>query len=146
MIGLVDITEKPEVFRRAKASGIIKLRASTIDAIRFGQVKKGDVLTTAKLAAILAVKDTPRLITMCHNIPITDISVEFCLQLDSITSIVIVSSVSKTGVEMEALAGVTAALLNIWDMVKYLEKDESGNYPITKMDEVKVIKKEKSDR
>ncbi|MDD1741940.1 MAG: cyclic pyranopterin monophosphate synthase MoaC [Methanotrichaceae archaeon] len=145
MTGLVDITEKPEVFRRAKASGIIKLRASTIDAIKLGQVKKGDVLTTAKLAGILAVKDTPRLITMCHNIPITDISVEFCLQPDSITSIVIVSSVSKTGVEMEALAGVTAALLNIWDMVKYLEKDDSGNYPATKIDEIRVIKKEKRD-
>jgi cyclic pyranopterin monophosphate synthase len=146
MTGLVDITEKPAVFRRAKASGTIRLRTSTIEAIRLGQVKKGDVLTTAKLAAILAVKETPRLITLCHNIPITNIVVEFCLQPDSITTIVIVSSVSKTGVEMEALMGVTAALLNIWDMVKYLEKDESGNYPIAKMDEIKVIKKEKSDK
>jgi cyclic pyranopterin phosphate synthase len=145
MNGFVDITKKPEVLRRSKASGMIKLRPSTIDAIRRGQVKKGDVLTTAKLAAILAVKDTPRLITLCHNIPITDISVEFFLQIDSITSTVIVSSVSKTGVEMEALAGVTAALLNIWDMVKYLEKDESGNYPHTKIDEIRVIKKEKMD-
>ncbi|MCJ7445431.1 MAG: cyclic pyranopterin monophosphate synthase MoaC [Methanotrichaceae archaeon] len=143
MTGFVNITEKPDVRRRARASGLIKLKESTIEAIKLGKVKKGDVIMTAKIAAILAVKETPRLIPMCHNIHITNIEVDFGIEPDSIRAIVFVSSISKTGVEMESLTGVTAALLNIWDMVKYLEKDENGNYPDTKIEEIKVLKKEK---
>ena len=75
--GMVDITDKPPVFRRASACGRIRLQESTIEAIRSGRVKKGDVLATARLAAILAVKDTPRLIPMCHPIAITGLEVSF---------------------------------------------------------------------
>jgi cyclic pyranopterin phosphate synthase len=141
--GLVNITEKPPVFRRAKASGSIRLHETTVEAIRSGQVKKGDVLATARLAAILAAKDTHRLIPMCHPIPLTGLEVSFQLQPGRIEATVTVTSVGRTGVEMEALVAVSAALLNIWDMVKYLEKDESGNYPDTAIEEIRVIKKEK---
>ncbi|MGV8127203.1 MAG: cyclic pyranopterin monophosphate synthase MoaC [Methanothrix sp.] len=141
--GMVDITEKPPVFRRAKASGSIRLQETTVEAIKSGQVKKGDVLATARLAAILAAKDTPRLIPMCHPIPLIGLEVSFQFQPGRVEASVTVTSVGRTGVEMEALVAVSAALLNVWDMVKYLEKDESGNYPDTAIEEIRVIKKEK---
>jgi cyclic pyranopterin phosphate synthase len=140
---MVDITEKPPLFRRATATGTIRLRESTIKAIIAGNVKKGDVLTTARLAAILAVKDTPRLIPLCHPIPITGLDVFFDLEEVRVRATVTVTSVGKTGVEMEALTGVSIALLNVWDMVKYLEKDETGNYPETEMGNIRVLEKNK---
>jgi cyclic pyranopterin phosphate synthase len=143
LAGMVDITEKPPLFRQATATGTIRLRESTIKAIIAGQVKKGDVLTTARLAAILAVKDTPRLIPLCHQIPITGLDVNFEIEERRIRATVTVTSVGKTGVEMEALTGVAAALLNVWDMVKYLEKDETGNYPETEIEEIRVLQKRK---
>ena len=143
LAGMVDITEKPPLFRQATASGTIRLRESTIKAITAGNVKKGDVLTTARLAAILAVKDTPRLIPLCHPIPITGLDVFFDLEVGRVRATVTVTSVAKTGVEMEALTGVSAALLNVWDMVKYLEKDETGNYPETAIEEIRVLQKRK---
>ncbi len=141
--GMVNITDKLPVQRVAKATGLIRLKESTIEAIRSGQIKKGDALTTARIAAILAVKDTPRIIPMCHPIPITGIDVDFQIEHRIVKTTVTVTSFGKTGVEMEALTGVAAALLNIWDMVKYLEKDETGNYPETEIMEIKCWKKEK---
>ena len=95
------------------------------------------------LAAVLAVKDTPRLIPLCHPISITGLDVNFEVEPERIRAIVTVTSFGKTGVEMEALTGVSVALLNVWDMVKYLEKDETGNYPETEIDEIKVLEKRK---
>jgi cyclic pyranopterin phosphate synthase len=143
LAGMVDITAKPPLFRKATASGTIRLKESTIKAIKAGEVKKGDVLTTARLAAILAVKETPRLIPLCHPIPITGLEVNFNLVADRVRATVTVTSVGKTGVEMEALTGAAVALLNIWDMVKYLEKDETGNYPETEIEEIRVLQKKK---
>ncbi|MBN1236027.1 MAG: cyclic pyranopterin monophosphate synthase MoaC [Methanotrichaceae archaeon] len=140
---MVDITYKPPVFRKATATGSIRLQKATIEAIKSGQVKKGDVLTTARLAAILAIKDTPRLIPLCHPIPITGLEVAFDLEERRVKTTVTVTSEGKTGVEMEALTGVAAALLNVWDMVKYLEKDETGNYPETEMETIRVMEKRK---
>ena len=142
-LGIVDITGKSPVHRTATATGMIKLRDSTVEAIRSGRVKKGDVISTARVAAILAVKDTPRLIPFCHQIPITAADVLFDVQQTAVRATVTVTSVGKTGVEMEALAGVSAALLNIWDMVKYLEKDVTGNYPSTEIDDIRVVEKRK---
>lgn len=139
--GMVDITDKPPVYREATASGKIRLKASTIEAIQSGVVKKGDPLSTARLAAILAVKDTPRLIPMCHPIPITGVEVDFELKTEEVRIQVTVTSVGRTGVEMEALTGVAAALLNVWDMVKYLEKDQTGNYPHTQISDLTVVEK-----
>ncbi len=143
LAGMVDITEKPPVFRKATAAGSIRLQEATVEAIRSGQVKKGDVFTTARLAAILAVKDTPRLIPLCHPIPITGLDVDFEIDVRRVRAIVTVTSLGKTGVEMEALTGVAAALLNVWDMVKYLEKDDTGNYPETEIESIMVIEKRK---
>ncbi|MFB3765610.1 MAG: cyclic pyranopterin monophosphate synthase MoaC [Methanotrichaceae archaeon] len=140
---MVDITDKPPVQRTATATGLIRLKESTIDKIKSGQIKKGDALATARIAAILAIKDTPRIIPMCHPIPVTGVDVEFQIEHEIVKATVTVTSVGKTGVEMEALTGVAAALLNIWDMVKYLEKDETGNYPETEIKEIKVVEKRK---
>jgi cyclic pyranopterin monophosphate synthase len=143
LAGMVDITEKPVVFRKATATGSIRLQEATVEAIKNGQVKKGDVITTSRLAAILAVKDTPRLIPLCHQIPITGLEVNFEIEERRVKATVTVTSEGKTGVEMEALTGVAAALLNIWDMVKYLEKDETGNYPETEIYGIAVCEKKK---
>jgi cyclic pyranopterin phosphate synthase len=142
--GMVDITDKPPVYRTATATGVIRLKGPTVAAIKAGAVKKGDVLTTAKIAAIMAVKDTPRLIPLCHPIPVTGLNVSFELGDGMVRATVTVTSVGGTGVEMEALSGVSAALLNVWDMVKYLEKDEAGNYPQTKIEEIAVVEKRKA--
>lgn len=142
--GMVDITDKPPVHRTATAAGLIRLKESTVEAIKAGRVKKGDVLTTARLAAVLAVKDAPRLIPLCHPIPITGLDVNFGIEPGAVRVTVTVTSVGRTGVEMEALAGVSVALLNVWDMVKYLEKDETGNYPLTSLEEIRVVEKKKS--
>ncbi len=142
---MVDITQKPPVYREATAYGRIKLKRGTIEKIREGEVKKGDVLTVARVSAVQAVKDTPRLISLCHPIPITGVDVEFNIDEEYVEVKVTVKSIGQTGVEMEALSGVAAALLNIWDMVKYLEKDESGNYPITRIEEIRVLEKVKGE-
>ena len=141
----MEINEKPAVGRRAVATGRIRLKESTVESIRKGEVEKGDVLTVARVAAIQAVKETPRQIPMCHPIPITGVEVAFDLLPDRIRARVVVTSVGKTGVEMEALAGVSAALLNVWDMVKSREKDETGNYPTTVIEEIRVVEKRKDD-
>lgn len=141
--GIVDITAKPPVHRTATATGLIRLKESTVESIRSGRVKKGNVISTARVAAILAIKDTPRLIPFCHLILITSADVLFEIQQTAVRATVTVTSVGKTGVEMEALVGVSAALLNVWDMVKYLEKDETGNYPSTEIDDIRVVEKRK---
>jgi len=141
--GMVDITRKPEVMRTAVAIGAIRLTKSTIEAIQKGKIEKGDVLTVARVAAIQAVKETPRMIPMCHPIPITKVDVKFELGPENVLARVEVTSVGKTGVEMEALTGVSTALLNVWDMVKSMEKDESGNYPDTAIDGIRVVEKRK---
>jgi len=140
---MVDISTKPAVPRTAVASGFIHLRKETLEKIKAGKVPKGDVLTVAQTAAILAVKRTPQLVPLAHLIPLTSTDVGFKFEEDGIRVDVEVRSTGQTGVEMEALVGVTSALLAIWDMVKGLEKDEAGQYPTTAIKDVKVIKKVK---
>jgi cyclic pyranopterin phosphate synthase len=141
--GMVDISAKGEVERVAIASGRIKLQRSTIEKITRGTTRKGHVLETAEVAAIVAVKRTPEMIPLCHQINIESVKVEFTVGEDEITAAVAVKSTGKTGVEMDALHGVSVALLTIWDMVKAEEKDETGNYPHTVIEQIKVEKKEK---
>ncbi|MCD6428619.1 MAG: cyclic pyranopterin monophosphate synthase MoaC [Desulfurococcales archaeon] len=141
-VRMVDISTKDTVFREARAEGYIRLRRETIELIKEGKVEKGDVFTIAKVAAIQAVKKTPELIPLCHNIPITFVDVEFqVVGEDKVRVEAIVRASAKTGVEMEALTAVTVALLNVWDLVKKYEKDESGQYPWTIIEGVKVISK-----
>jgi cyclic pyranopterin phosphate synthase len=140
---MVDISSKPDVLRRAVATGLIQLKPDTLEAIRDKKVEKGEVLETARIAAVLAVKQTPTVIPMCHNIMITGIDVRFETDIDGIKATVQVESRGKTGVEMEALHGVSVALLTIWDMVKSAEKDKTGNYPSTSIRNIRVIEKSK---
>ncbi|MCD4800145.1 MAG: cyclic pyranopterin monophosphate synthase MoaC [Methanococcoides sp.] len=140
---MVDISNKDTVVRYAIASGKIKLHDETVEKIRSGSVEKGNVLATARTAAILAVKRTPDLIPMCHQIPITSVDVEFEIGEGDVTANVEVRSVGRTGVEMEALTGVSVALLTVWDMVKSAEKDNTGNYPSTAIENIHVVRKVK---
>jgi len=138
---MVNISEKTDVPRLARAAGEIILSGETIEKIKTGNVEKGNVFATARVAAILAIKKTPEIIPMCHQIPITAIDVDFEIGEKLISVEVEVRTVGKTGVEMEALTGVSAALLTIWDMVKSVEKDESGNYPNTSIQNIRVLEK-----
>ncbi len=141
----VDVSNKPNVVRRAVAEGNIVLRPQTILAIKKGSVEKGNVLNTATAAAALAVKQTPHIIPFCHQIPVTSIKVNYSVNDAAIKAVVEVKSEGKTGVEMEALTGVSVALLTIWDMVKSMEKDETGNYPATILSGIKVLEKHKDE-
>lgn len=145
LIKMVDISSKRVVYRRAVARGIIRLRKETIESIKSEEIKKGDPLVVAEIAGIQAVKKTPELIPMCHQIPIGAVDIEFEIRADTIEAICNVTAEYKTGVEMEALTGVSVALLNIWDMVKYLEKDPNGNYPLAEISEIRVIEKVKRE-
>jgi cyclic pyranopterin phosphate synthase len=140
---MIDVSKKDIVHREAEAEGRIYLKMDTIRAIKEGRVKKGDPLAAAEISCILAVKKTPELIPLCHPIPLTSIDVNFDLEESSLRVWCRVTADYKTGVEMEALAGVTVGLLTVWDMVKYLEKDERGQYPSTSISEVRVIAKRK---
>ncbi len=142
-VRMVDITDKDVVFRMARAEGFIRLRKETIDAIRNNNVAKGDVLTTASVAAVMAVKKTPDIIPMCHPLPVTSVRVDFEVEENGIRVSCEVKCSAKTGVEMEALTGVSVALLTIWDMVKSLEKDERGRYPFTAVEWIRVVEKVK---
>jgi cyclic pyranopterin phosphate synthase len=138
---MVDISAKNDVIREAVAVGKIFLKSETMDAIRQGTVVKGNVLSTARVAATLAVKNTSSLIPMCHSIPISAVVVEFEEGDGFIEVMVRVKSTGKTGVEMEALVGVSIALLTVWDMVKSAEKDAAGQYPVTCIQDIRVIEK-----
>ncbi len=141
---MIDISEKEDNVRISIAEGIIKLRKDTLEAVKKGEIIKGDVLNTAATSAILAVKKTPELIPMCHPISISSISIDYEFIKNGIKVTCEVKSVGKTGVEMEALTGVAIALLTIWDMVKSMEKDETGNYPEICITDIRVISKIKS--
>jgi cyclic pyranopterin phosphate synthase len=140
-VKMVDISKKEESYREAVAEGKIRLRPETIKAIRERRIEKGDVLATAGLAALNAVKKTSELLFHCHPLEITSVEPQFSLGEDTITVLVKVKSTGKTGVEMEALTGVSVALLTIWDMVKALEKDEKGQYPFTYISDIRVVRK-----
>lgn len=142
-MGMIDITEKPIVPRRAEASGKIYLSKETISIIMAGGVKKGNPLPVAEVAGMNAAKQTHLLIPHCHQIPLDMASIIFQVSDDHIEARCSVSAQYRTGVEMEALVGVSMALNTIWDMVKYLEKDENGQYPDTRITDIKVVLKRK---
>ena len=140
---MVDVAGKPDVARRAVARGEIRLRSSTIGAIRDDEVGKGNVLATARIGAIQAVKHTWETIPMCHQIPITNVETAFELGDDRVELEVAVETTGKTGCEMEAIQGVTTGLGVVWDMVKAAEKDDEGQYPGTAIEGVRVVEKTK---
>ena len=121
---MVDVTDKAETERCAVARGSIYVTREIFDAIAGGTVRKGDVLGTARLAGILAAKQTPHLIPLCHPLLLSKASVDFELHEDTlcVDAVCTVKLRVQTGVEMEALTGVSVALLTIYDMCKALSK------------------------
>ena len=140
---MVDVGGKPDTARRAVARGEIRLRPSTVEAIRGDEVGKGNVLATARVGAIQAVKHTWETVPMCHQIPITNVETAFELAADRVELTVTVETTGKTGCEMEAIQGVTTGLGVVWDMVKAAEKDDVGGYPETGIEDVRVVEKTK---
>lgn len=121
---MVDVTDKAETERTAVARGTIRVTREIFDAIAAGTVKKGDVLGAARIAGIMATKQTPHLIPMCHPLLLTKAAVDFELHEEtlSVDAVCTVKLKGQTGVEMEALTGVSVALLTIYDMCKALSK------------------------
>lgn len=142
-VHMVDVGGKPVSARRAVAVGEIALTEATVSALESDSVEKGDVLATARVGAIQAVKHTWEIIPMCHQIPITSVEANFTVSGDRVLAEVAVETVGQTGCEMEALVGVTVGLNVIWDMTKSLEKDEAGQYPRTEIHGVRVTEKSK---
>jgi len=137
----VDVSGKEVVRREAVARGFIKLRPETIQRIRSGALEKGDPLQTARLAGINAAKLTPFLLPLCHPLKLEHVEVSLSVMDDGVEVVVRVVAHEKTGVEMEALTAAAIALLNIWDVVKQYEKDESGQYPLTEITSIRVLRK-----
>lgn len=121
---MVDVGAKPDTEREAVAGGTVYMQPETLRLIREGALKKGDVLTIARIAGVMAAKRTAELIPLCHPIPLTKIEVD--LTLDEAASAVRITAtartVGKTGVEMEALTAVSAAALTIYDMAKAVDR------------------------
>lgn len=145
-MSMVDITSKLDAYREAIAEGRIKLKAETVRLIKKGLIEKGNPLHTAKIAGILAAKNTPALIPLCHPIPITNVKIEARIVDENTIEVEsTVKAKAQTGVEMEALVATTIALLTIWDMVKQYEKDANGQYPYTAIQNIRVIRKVKRE-
>jgi cyclic pyranopterin phosphate synthase len=143
-MSMVDVTAKPEVYREAKAKGTIKLKSETIRLIREGKVEKGDPFHVAKVAGILAAKNTSSLIPLCHPLPLTGVEVKLQIVDDSKVEVeTTVKTRAQTGVEMEALVAAATALLTVWDMTKQYEKDADGQYPSTSIQNLHVVRKVK---
>lgn len=121
---MVDVSEKHDTERKAIAKGEVRMLPATLALIQDGAIKKGDVLTVAELAGVMAAKRTSELIPLCHPLPLTQIDVKLNLDLElpGVEIVAIVKSVGKTGVEMEALTAVSVAALTIYDMAKAVEK------------------------
>ncbi|MFB6219766.1 MAG: cyclic pyranopterin monophosphate synthase MoaC [Halobacteriaceae archaeon] len=142
---MVDVGDKPDSRRRAVARGELRVRPATAAAIREGETAKGDVLATARVGAIQAVKHTWETVPMCHQIPITNVDVDIEVGDGTVAMEVTVETTGKTGCEMEALQGVTTGLSVVWDMVKSAEKDDDGEYPETEIRDVRVVEKTKEE-
>ena len=119
---MVDVGDKPDQIREARAVGHITLAKNTIKLIKENELKKGDVLTLAEVAGVQAAKKTSELIPLCHNIFIDKISVSALLDLRGVKVESLCRSVGKTGIEMEALTAVSVALLTVYDMCKAVDK------------------------
>lgn len=131
---MVNVGDKDETKRTAIARGTIKMKKETVDLIKDGLIKKGDVLSVAQVGGIMGVKRTSDLIPMCHNIFITGSDIKFNVLEEEIEIEATVSTLGKTGVEMEALTAVMTTALTIYDMCKAVDKDMV-------VDNVRLVKK-----
>ncbi len=119
---MIDVGAKPKTARVAVARGFVAMSAATLAIVRRGEVEKGDVLAAAQLAGVMAAKRTPDLVPLCHPIALSGVDVEAMPGRGGIEVTAIVRTVDRTGVEMEALAAVSAACLTIYDMLKRYER------------------------
>lgn len=133
---MVDVGAKPVQRRIAVAEGILRCQPATIRALKAQDLPKGDVLAVARIAGILAAKQTDRLIPLCHSLPLESVNIEFTVKRDSIVIICEAATAAKTGVEMEALTGVSVAGLTLFDMMKAVDKGMV-------MEGIRVTRKEK---
>src|SRR5256885_8099408 len=135
---MVDVSAKPISARTAVAKGKIKLQRKTLDLISKDRIGKGNVFATARLAGIQAAKQTANLIPLCHTLPLGDVKIDIASIRDRAEVTCTARTVAQTGVEMEALTGVSIALLTIYDMCKAVDKK-------MQIAEVRLINKTKSD-
>lgn len=122
-MGMIDIADKVVTDREAVVEGVIYMRPAVVRAIKEGKVPKGDVLQSARIAGIMAAKNTPYMIPLCHPLPIDGADLEFFLGKNKVTIRAKVRARAKTGVEMEAMAAAALAALTIYDMCKMLDKE-----------------------
>ena len=122
-VQMVDVSAKPLSARTAIATGKIRLQRETVDLISANQIAKGDVFATARIAGIQAAKQTPQLIPLCHPLPLSDVKIDIVTSNDGAEVKCTARTVARTGVEMEALTGVSIALLTIYDMCKAVDKE-----------------------
>src|SRR5438093_8731611 len=120
---MVDVSAKPVSKRRAVATGKIRLQRETLDLIRKDQIAKGNVFATARIAGIQAAKQTAQLIPLCHTLPLGEVKIDIVTSNEGAEVKCAAQTVGQTGVEMEALVGVTLALLTIYDMCKAVDKE-----------------------
>jgi cyclic pyranopterin phosphate synthase len=133
---MVDVSAKPMSTRTAIAKGKIKLQRKTLDLISKDRIAKGNVFATARLAGIQAAKQTANLIPLCHTLPLSDVKIDIVGARDGVEVTCTARTIAQTGVEMEALTGVSIALLTIYDMCKAVDKK-------MQIADVRLIKKTK---
>ena len=119
---MVDVSAKPLSRRRAVATGNIRLQRQTLDLIAADQIAKGNVFATARIAGIQAAKQTAQLIPLCHTLPLGEVNIDIVTSQDGAEVKCAAQTIAQTGVEMEALVGVSVALLTIYDMCKAVDK------------------------
>ena len=122
---MVDVSDKPESARVARAEGYVKMSPETLEIIESGSARKGDVLGVARLAGIMGAKRTPELIPLCHPLPVASVALDLepDRALPGVRITATVKTTGRTGVEMEALSAVSVAALTVYDMVKAVDKD-----------------------
>jgi cyclic pyranopterin monophosphate synthase len=120
---MVDVSAKPLSARTAIATGKIRLQRETVDLISENKIAKGDVFATARIAGIQAAKQTPQLIPLCHPLPLSHVAIDIVTSNNGAEVKCAARTVAQTGVEMEALTGVSVALLTIYDMCKAVDKE-----------------------
>ena len=138
-INMVDISGKPDQYRKASATGFISLLPETLELIKQNALKKGDVLSTARIAGVMAAKQTHHLIPLCHPLQISKIDIDLEIESKGIRAVSKAICTGKTGIEMEALTGVTVTLLTVYDMCKSVDKNMV-------LSDIRLVEKTKSDK
>ena len=135
---MVDVGEKAVIRRTATATGLVRMSAETIEALREKALPKGDALNTAKIAGVMAAKRTPDLIPLCHGLNLTSIDLAFMVRDEGVEILAVACASDRTGVEMEALTAVSVAALTLYDMCKAVDKGMV-------VEDIKLVEKTKEE-